>query len=140
MLRASLRTAWRRTLLSLSTLLLFSSCSDPEAAPSGQALYFRHCASCHGAAGDGQGPLAASLLRPPSDLRTIAKRSGGRFDEAEVMAVIDGRRTVAEHGSREMPVWGTAFEGEERPKGHPGYTSLLHSRALTDYLRSIQQN
>ena len=69
----------------------------------------------------------------------IAKRHGGRFDESYVMQIIDGRRAVAEHGTREMPVWGAVFEGEHRSEGYPGYTSLLHSRALTDYLGSIQQ-
>ena len=77
--------------------------------------------------------------RPPSDLRKLKAKSGGRFDEAEVMAYIDGRRFVAEHGLREMPVWGAVFEEENRPKHYPAYTSLLHSRALTDYLRSIQE-
>jgi hypothetical protein len=83
--------------------------------------------------------LAESLRRPPSDLRLIAKRNNGRFDESYVMEIIDGRRTVAEHGPREMPVWGAVFEEQHRPENYPAYTSLLHSRALTDYLRSIQQ-
>jgi len=55
------------------------------------------------------------------------------------MQVIDGRRAVVEHGTREMPVWGAVFESERHGEGYPGYISLLHSRALSDYLRSIQQ-
>jgi hypothetical protein len=55
------------------------------------------------------------------------------------MGFIDGRRVVEEHGPREMPVWGTVFKDEARPAKYPAYTSLLHARALTDYLRSIQQ-
>ncbi|VUZ86649.1 hypothetical protein MELA_03054, partial [Candidatus Methylomirabilis lanthanidiphila] len=46
---------------------------------------------------------------------------------------------VVEHGTREMPIWGAVFESEHQGKGYPGYTSLLHSRTLSDYLRSIQQ-
>ena len=55
------------------------------------------------------------------------------------MAIIDGRRSVAAHGSREMPVWGAVFEEERKGQPYPGYTGLLQSRLLTDYLRSIQQ-
>ena len=54
------------------------------------------------------------------------------------MATIDGRRLVAEHGSREMPVWGVLFEEEREGQPFQAYTGQLQSRALSDYLRSIQ--
>lgn len=133
------RIARGTTVLALVASLLLVSCRSAPEPPSGQALYLRHCASCHGESGDGNGSLTASLRRPPSDLRLIAKRHDGRFDESYVMQIIDGRRPVAEHGTREMPVWGAVFEIEHQRKGYPGYTSLLHSRSLTDYLSSIQQ-
>ena len=120
-------------------LALPLACREVSPAPGGKALYRQHCGACHGDSGDGNGPLAASLKRPPSDLRKIEARNGGRFDESEVMAYIDGRRFVAEHGLREMPVWGAIFQEENRPEHYPAYTSLLHSRALMDYLRSIQE-
>lgn len=126
-------------LLALGVSSLLVSCRDAAAPPTGQGLYLQHCASCHGESGDGTGSLAESLRRAPSDLRLIAQRNNGRFDEAYVMSIIDGRRAVAEHGPREMPVWGAVFEDEIRPGRYPAYTSLLHSRALTDYLHSIQQ-
>lgn len=126
-------------LLAFAASLILVSCRSTPEPPTGQVLYRRHCASCHGEFGDGNGPLAASLRRLPSDLRLIAQRHGGRFDESYVLQIIDGRRAVAEHGTREMPVWGVVFESEHRPEGYPGYISLLHSRALTDYLGSIQQ-
>jgi hypothetical protein len=56
------------------------------------------------------------------------------------MSIIDGKRAVAEHGPREMPVWGAVFEDELRGEHYASYTALLHSRALCDYLRSIQQD
>jgi putative copper resistance protein D len=34
----------------------------------GASLYLKHCASCHGARGHGDGPVAASLAAPPPDL------------------------------------------------------------------------
>ena len=55
------------------------------------------------------------------------------------MGIIDGRHAVTEHGPRQMPVWGARFEDEHFREPRPGWFSLLHSRALTDYLRSIQQ-
>jgi mono/diheme cytochrome c family protein len=126
--------------LALAAGLLAVGCSSQYTEePSGREVYLRHCASCHGDAGKGDGPVAASLRRPPSDLTTIARRSGGRFDEVQVMQVIDGRTLVAEHGSRAMPVWGVVFEQELEGEPYSGYTSLLRSRNLTDYLRSIQQ-
>ncbi len=123
--------------IALVVVLTCAACPQSPPPATGRDLYVRHCASCHGEAGDGDGAVAASLRRPPSDLRKISKRHGG-FDEAYVMSIIDGRRLVAEHGSREMPVWGTVFEEQSRTSGYAGYTSLLHSRALTDHIRTLQ--
>ena len=110
-----------------------------ERAPTGQVLYLRHCAACHGVAGKGDGPVAASLQTRPSDLTAIARKSGGRFDAARVMRVIYGQRVVAEHGTREMPVWGAVFAEQHEGERHAAYTVLLHGRSLTDYVRSIQE-
>jgi hypothetical protein len=75
----------------------------------------------------------------PADLTQIAKRGGGHFDEANVLAAIDGRRAVAAHGPREMPVWGAVFGDELKGQAYPEYVNLLQSRALMDYLRSLQE-
>ena len=139
-IEAGANRRWRRFLATpISLIPLLLACREAPVPPPGQSLYLQHCASCHGESGEGTGPVAASLARPPSDLTRIAERNGGRFDEADVMSVIDGRRAVTEHGPREMPVWGAVFEEQGRPGHYPAYTSLLHSRALTDYLRSIQK-
>ena len=85
--------------------------------------------------------MAASLITPPSDLTTIQRRNGGVWDGALVMRTIDGRRDVAAHGSREMPVWGAVFV-EETTKEGGGYAELtaLHAgRALTEYVQSLQE-
>jgi high-affinity iron transporter len=42
----------------------------------GAALYAQACASCHGAAGRGDGPAAAGLDPPPSDLTDPARMGG----------------------------------------------------------------
>jgi mono/diheme cytochrome c family protein len=115
-------------------------CGPQEApAPTGEILYLRHCASCHGESGKGDGPVAASLRTRPADLTTIAERAGGSFDDSRVMRSIDGRRAVAEHGTREMPVWGAVFTEDLEGQRNAAYTVLLHGRSLTDYIRSLQQ-
>ena len=129
----------RLRVLALALFLAAAGCVDEESREvAGSDLFLRYCASCHGTDAKGSGPVAASLTRPPADLTAIAKRAGGRFDEAAVMATIDGRRLVAEHGSREMPVWGAVFEEEREGKPFQAYAGLLQARALADYLRSIQ--
>lgn len=127
-------------LIVVFSVVTLSGCPREQAShPTGVALYHQYCESCHGPTGKGDGPVAASLQRPPADLTTLAQRAGGRFDEAAVMAVIDGRRAVAAHGSREMPVWGAVFEEELQKQRYTRYSGLLRSRVLADYLKTLQQ-
>jgi mono/diheme cytochrome c family protein len=121
-------------------LLIASGCSARQVEePSGREVYLRYCAACHGESGVGDGPVAGTLRRPPTDLTTIAARSAGNLDEARVMQVIDGRAVIAEHGTRTMPVWGIVFEEELEGEPYSGYTSIQRSRNLIEYLRSIQR-
>jgi mono/diheme cytochrome c family protein len=135
------QAAQSRRLCALALVLacMAGACVDKETQEvAGRDVYLRYCASCHGTDARGGGPVAATLKRPPSDLTTLAKRSGGRFDETYVMSAIDGRRAVAEHGGREMPVWGAVFEKEHEGEPFQAYVGLLQTRALVDYLRSLQ--
>lgn len=133
----------RRPLAALAAAALSfagAACERPDPPAGGAALFAKHCAACHGADGRGAGPLAAELRTPPADLTRIAARAGGRFDEAAAMATIDGRRAVAAHGSRDMPVWGEVFASEFESDGapRPQATALERSRLLADYLRTLQ--
>jgi mono/diheme cytochrome c family protein len=58
--------------------------------PDGAALYFRHCASCHGIGGHGDGPDASLFLPRPRNLREglIADRDTSEL----VKLVLDGAR------------------------------------------------
>jgi hypothetical protein len=38
-----------------------------------------------------------------------------------------------------MPVWGVVFGDELKGQAYPEYVNLLQSRALMDYLRSLQE-
>lgn len=69
----------------LALSALFQGCSGP--APSiaeGKSLYASNgCASCHGRSGRGDGPMAATLPAPPTNLRNRSSFSRGA-DEAGI--------------------------------------------------------
>src|SRR5215468_2892896 len=60
---------------------------------SGQQLYSRFCAACHGDKGLGDGVVAASFKIMVPDLTRIARRHGGTFPEDQVRRIVDGRKT-----------------------------------------------
>jgi mono/diheme cytochrome c family protein len=80
---------------------------------SGEEIFQRFCASCHGPEGAGDGPVAASLNVVVPDLTRLAERRGGVFPAADVRELVDGRAVVVAHGPRTMPVWGYEFWVEE---------------------------
>jgi mono/diheme cytochrome c family protein len=134
----------KRPLVALLGAWLLASASgcgpdERREVAAGDALYQRYCASCHGIGGAGDGPLAASLVTAPSDLTLLAKNAGGQFPEAAVMMTIDGRKLVAEHGPRDMPVWGAVFAREHVGEPFAIYGATLDARSLADYLRTIQK-
>lgn len=100
------------------------------------------CASCHGVAGKGDGPVAAQLKKPPSDLTQLAKNNGGVFPSARVYEVIEGA-DVASHGTREMPVWGWEYKVQAGEYSHDVATSQESVKrrilALVEYLNQLQQ-
>jgi mono/diheme cytochrome c family protein len=83
---------------------------SPSAAASGAQSFKIYCASCHGTGAKGDGPLAQHLKVPPADLTTIAQSNDGQFPFDDVRKKIDGRESVAGHGTTDMPVWGDAFK------------------------------
>jgi mono/diheme cytochrome c family protein len=99
----------------------------------GSRLFRTHCASCHGGAGRGNGPLADQLRHAPPDLTKYTARNGGVFPRERVYRIIDGRE-VSSHGDREMPVWGDVFTSS-------GSTSDVKARidAIVRYLEGIQE-
>ena len=76
---------------------------------SGRLDFIQYCSSCHGDDGKGVGPVTSALRTPPADLTEIRYRRNGSFPVEEVTKIIDGRKLVAAHGSRDMPVWGLRF-------------------------------
>jgi mono/diheme cytochrome c family protein len=98
-------------------------------------IYRAYCASCHGAQGKGDGPVAPALTTKIPDLTTIAQRNGGVFPTNRVRKIIMGEDSIVGHGSREMPVWGPIFHQVERDRDY-GEVRLQN---VTDYLKSIQK-
>jgi mono/diheme cytochrome c family protein len=115
-----------------------AACGAPRVrSVSGEQTFVTHCASCHGASGVGDGPVAASLQVPVPDLRGLCTRAGGVFPEDHAASNVDGRALPAAHGTRAMPVWGPVFATtHELVRGAPGAEERID--ALIAYLRELQ--
>jgi mono/diheme cytochrome c family protein len=102
----------------------------------GSRLFRTYCASCHGTAGRGDGPMAMQLRRMPPDLTQYTKRNGGVFPSEQVYRIVDGR-DVMSHGDREMPVWGDAFRMTTGGGGAAAVKGRID--AIVRYLAGIQE-
>ncbi|MGO9262326.1 MAG: c-type cytochrome [Bryobacteraceae bacterium] len=107
---------------------------QPAATNEGADLFTQHCAACHGKDGKGGGPAAEALRKAPSDLTQIARRNNGTFPELRVTEVIEGVITMAAHGTREMPIWGTLLTGSQ----HDEMMGKVRVFALMKYVEQIQ--
>jgi mono/diheme cytochrome c family protein len=107
---------------------------------SGEELYDRFCASCHGAQARGDGPVSRSLNVAVPDLTTIAVRYG-EFPAGLIRDVIDGRGIDKRaHGTREMPVWGYEFWVEEGGDVNAQRAVRDAINKLVEHLRSVQSS
>ena len=108
-------------------------------AMSGHDLYVRFCASCHGASGRGDGPVASSFKVEVPDLTLIARRARGVYPREQVERIIDGRHIIAAHGSREMPVWGEDFSRLDLGNPEAERAARLIIGRLADYVEMLQK-
>ena len=106
---------------------------------SGEELFLRYCAACHGPEGRGDGPVAPTLISAPPNLRVLARLADGEFPAGEVRQVIDGRSIAGAHGTREMPIWGYEFWVEEGADVTAEREARLIIDRIVDYLASIQE-
>jgi mono/diheme cytochrome c family protein len=111
----------------------------------GESEYMAQCASCHGAGGQGDGPVAEVLTTRPADLTMISARYEGSFPEDAIYEMIDGRNMINPHGTRGMPVWGDRYfqlaaEEAQTVPHDVDAQALAYGRisALVKYLESIQ--
>ena len=136
-------TSFGRTLLVLNAVGLTGSAAAFDAVTladySGDELFERFCASCHGAGARGDGPVARSLNVAVPDLTTIASRYG-EFPATLIRDVIDGRGIDKRaHGTRTMPVWGYEFWVEEGGDVVAQAAVRDAINKLVEYLRSVQR-
>jgi len=112
----------------------------------GKSEFQSSCASCHGVDGKGKGPVSDQLKVAPTDLTIIAKKNNGVFPISALYETIDGRKAVAAHGTREMPVWGAfipkflyPYERLLNFTHDPEYYMRTRILAIVDYLNRIQE-
>lgn len=106
-------------------------------ADSEMAMYSTYCASCHGNAGKGDGPAAASLRSNPEDLTLLAKRNNGVFPKAKVEYILTTSESMPSHDAATMPVWNDAFHALD---GGHWRTPVAYLRVhnLISYLEKMQ--
>jgi mono/diheme cytochrome c family protein len=112
---------------------------DMPEAREGAVLYAENCAQCHGTTGKGDGPWAAGMTPPPSDLTQLDR--DGAFPRAHVLSVIDGYDRTGLPG-KDMPEFGALLEGETVPVDVGDGVLTPTPRplaALLAYLESIQE-
>jgi mono/diheme cytochrome c family protein len=142
MSRSRGRRALRHRLRQMPFLVLFAFAGGVSAQGlddlDGAGLFARFCASCHGASGQGDGPVASSLATSVPDLTRIVERNDGEFPAGLIRETIDGRSLVVAHGTRFMPVWGYEFWIEEGADATAEAEARGVINRLVEYLRSIQ--
>ncbi len=108
----------------------------PRNSVGGADIYYRYCASCHGADGRGHGPASATLKHNAPDLTQLQRANGGIFPAEYVRDVIEGNLSrVPAGGNREMPVWGPIFHELEWDQD----LGNIRLDAITNYVASIQE-
>ena len=133
-----------RTVPLLCSIALLSWTAAASAADyvamSGQALYGRFCASCHGMTGRGDGPVASSFKVEVPDLTLIARRAQGSYPRDRIEKIIDGRFVVGAHGSRTMPVWGEDLSRLEIGNPDAERATRVIIGRLADYVWLLQKS
>jgi hypothetical protein len=127
----------------LAALAVLAACQPAgPAEPVARADYTTFCTACHGSAGRGDGPLAASLPRRPADLSRLAARNGGVFPKTRVMSQIDGYIRNRHGGGGPMPEFGYVLEGAttvyDDGSGNP-VPVPARLLALADYRERLQR-
>jgi hypothetical protein len=119
------------------------ACIPAEPQPVARQDFQTFCTSCHGDAGRGDGPLAASLRPSPADLTTIAARNGGVFPTTRVMSVIDGYTRGLHARADPMPEFGALLDGRtvlyDDGLGGPPVPVPERLRNLAAYIERLQK-
>ncbi|MGI9390244.1 MAG: c-type cytochrome [Boseongicola sp.] len=107
----------------------------------GRDLFLSHCATCHGLAAQGDGPMSGVLSIPPADLTVLAVNNDGAFPAGMVVRRIDGETEVLAHGGP-MPLFGLVLQGPSGVVVASDGNEIITSEAIVDiaaWLEEIQQ-
>jgi len=107
----------------------------PTSPASGQQMYNEYCAVCHGRDGKSGGPAAPALTKMPADLTLLAAHNKGKFPDRKVFYIIQGDSDTVAHGSKDMPVWGSIFQGMSG--GSPAEVQMRITN-LVGYIKELQ--
>lgn len=134
------------------SLLEMTSAARSQNSETGKFEYQVGCAACHGSDAKGMGPVGALFGVPPPDLTVLAKKNEGVFPFNTIYEVIDGRKVILAHGTRDMPIWGTRFLPTPNramipdasgifvnPSYDPEMIVRMRILALIEYLIQLQQ-
>ena len=114
----------------------------------GEREFQRSCSACHGAGGEGDGPLADYLDVPPSDLTKLALRNDGSFPHGRIAELIENGGRFGAHGESAMPVWGDRYAAEAKAPAFDGTPFTLIKgnlyanakiAALVAYIENLQR-
>lgn len=105
---------------------------------SGEEMFMRYCAACHGSDARGTGPVAQTLNKVVPNLTGLSERNGGEFPAAGIRDAIDGRSMAISHGTRQMPVWGYEFWVDEGADIVAEQNAREIINRLVVYLESVQ--
>ena len=105
---------------------------------SGEELFVRYCAACHGTDAQGTGPVALTMNKRVPDLTRLVASASTEFPAAAIRDAIDGRSMAISHGTRQMPVWGYEFWVEEGADVVAERTAREMINRIVVYLESIQ--
>lgn len=129
-------------LMALGAAAILVACAEAEmpVAQDGKRLFMDNCATCHGADGTGNGPMARAMSQSPKNLTLIQVRHDDVFPRAKVMSTIDGyaRSDLSGPG---MPEFGELLEGDLIPFDSGDGIQTPTPRklvALLEYIESIQ--
>jgi mono/diheme cytochrome c family protein len=128
-----------RVLIVVAFMWAQAAWSADYAAMSGEDLYRRFCASCHGLEGRGNGPVATSLRVEVPDLTRTASRSRSADQLDRIIRIIDGRSIIGAHGTRIMPVWGEDLARLELGNPDAERSAQTIIGRLAEYVISLQR-
>jgi mono/diheme cytochrome c family protein len=119
--------------------LALSLAASASESNQGRQFYLRHCSSCHGTDGRGNGAVSRYLKIEVPDLTVLKRNNNGIYPTDKVMSSMDGSRPIRGHGDAEMPVWGEVFRKETEGKRYPELSSLLKARTIAEYIATLQR-